>query len=124
MCTKKDGTHRLTLDYRKLNALTAKDETPIPLLQEVLDMLGQAKYFASADATKGFLQSQCSPESAPLAAFTTGQLGLYQPTVLMMGLKNGPPTFQRCMNIGLAKHIGVRCFVYLDDLVIFNETTD
>ena len=44
--------------------------------------------------------------------------------MLMMGLKNGPPTFQRCMNIGLAEHIGKRCFVYLDDLVIFNETFD
>ena len=39
---KKDATHRLTLNYKKLNAVTAKDETPIPLLQEVLEMLGKA----------------------------------------------------------------------------------
>ena len=118
---KKDGTLRMCLDYRKLNAMTVKDEGPIPVLDEVLALLGEAKYYCSVDATKGFLQLECDPETSKMCAFIT-PFGLFEPTVMCMGLKNAPPVWQRAMSIGLSKHIGRELFVYMDDAIIIAPT--
>jgi len=46
---KKDGSLRLVQDYRKLNQVTIKDKTPLPLIGEVIDKLKEAKYFNKLD---------------------------------------------------------------------------
>jgi hypothetical protein len=38
------------------------------------------------------------------------------------GLKGAPATFQRLMNSVLCGIQGIKCLVYLDDIVIFGET--
>jgi len=42
---KKDSSLRLVQDYRKLNQVTIKDKTPLPLIGEVIDKLKEARYF-------------------------------------------------------------------------------
>ena len=42
---KKDGTMRLSIDYRKLNAVTVKNKYPMPRIDALFDQLGGAKYF-------------------------------------------------------------------------------
>ena len=50
ICGKKlGGGLRFCVDYRKLNALTAKDRYPIPLIQETLNRLSQACWFWKFD---------------------------------------------------------------------------
>ena len=39
LVTKKDGTKRFCMDYRKLNSVTVKDSYPIPRIDETLDSL-------------------------------------------------------------------------------------
>ena len=46
---KKDGSLQLVQDYRKLNQITIKDKTPLPLIGEVIDKLKEAKYFNKLD---------------------------------------------------------------------------
>ena len=46
---KKDGSLQLVQDYRKLNQVTIKDKTPLPLIEEVIDKLKEAKYFNKLD---------------------------------------------------------------------------
>jgi hypothetical protein len=46
---KKDGSLRLCVDYRGLNAITIKDCTPLPLIGEALDRLGNAKIYTKLD---------------------------------------------------------------------------
>ena len=43
--TKKDGTTRFCVDYRKLNSVTIKDAYPLPRIDECLDALSSAVWF-------------------------------------------------------------------------------
>jgi len=42
---KNDGSLWLVQDYRKLNQVTIKDKTPLPLIREVIDKLKEVRYF-------------------------------------------------------------------------------
>ena len=48
--------------------------------------------------------------------------GLFEFTVLPVGLCNAPATFERLMEFVLAGLIGTSCLIYLDDIVIFSRT--
>ena len=51
---KKDGSLQLVQDYRKLNQVTIKDKTPLPLIREVIDKLKESKYFNKLDLIWGY----------------------------------------------------------------------
>ena len=51
---KKDGSLWLVQDYRKLNQVTIKDKTPLPLIGEVINKLKKAKYFNKLDLIWGY----------------------------------------------------------------------
>ena len=53
---KRDGTFRLSVDYRRLNAITVKDSYPLMRIDEILASLGKARYFASLDLIMGYHQ--------------------------------------------------------------------
>jgi len=46
---KKDGSLRLVQDYRKLNQVTIRNKTPLPLVKEVIDKVKETKYFHKLD---------------------------------------------------------------------------
>ena len=46
---KKDGSLQLVQDYWKLNQVTIKDRTPLPLIGEVIDKLKETRYFNKLD---------------------------------------------------------------------------
>ncbi len=93
---KKDGTQRMCVDYRKLNAITRKDTFPLPLISEILDSLDGAKYFSSFDVTSGYHHVKVAPEDIEKTAFTTFE-GTYEYLRLPFGLTSGPGTYQRAM---------------------------
>ena len=53
---KKDGSLRLCVDYRRMNAVTQTDAYPMPRIDDLIDRLGKRKYITTLDLTRGYLQ--------------------------------------------------------------------
>ena len=121
---KKDGSLRLVQDYRKLNQVTIKDKTPLPLIGEVIDKLKEAKYFNKLDLIWGYNNIWIKEGDEWKAAFLTNK-GLFEPQVIYFGLCNLPGTFQRMMNSIFQEllHEGVLAN-YMDNFVILARTME
>jgi len=83
-----------------------------------LDQLGQSKYFTCLDMVMGYHQIELEPGEGSKTAFSTKQ-GHWEYLRLLFGLKTAPATFQNMMNSVLSGLTGTRCFMYLDDIMIY-----
>lgn len=111
---------RIVVDFRKLNDVTIGDSFPMPVISEILDALGKSKYFFTIDCASGFLQVPVKVEDQAKTAFSTRE-GHFQYKRMPFGLKGAPATFQRLMTTVLSGIQGIKCLVYLDDVVVFGE---
>jgi hypothetical protein len=106
---------RTVVDFRKLNEITLGDSFPLPVISEILEMLGKSKYFSTIDCVNGFLQVPVKPDDQAKTAFSTRN-GHFHYRRMPFGLKGAPATFQRLMTTVLSGIQGIKCLVYLDDL--------
>ena len=51
---KKDGTLRMCVDYRPLNAVIIKNKYPLPRIDTLFDQLAGAKVFSKIDLRSGY----------------------------------------------------------------------
>ena len=121
LVTKKDGSTRFCVDYRRLNALTTKDAYPLPRTDDSLRLLGNQQWFSTMNLASGYWQVAMSADAKRKAAFVTNE-GLFQFRVMPFGLCNVPATFERLMDRVLCGMRWSRCLVYLDDVISFGGT--
>ena len=123
LVTKKDGTKRFCVDYRKLNSVTVKDSYPIPRTDETLDSLTGSKWFSTLDLCSGYWLVELDEDAKQKSAFVV-RGGLYQWTVMPFGLCNAPSTFERLMErimTGLQWEV---LLIYLADIIVFGKTVE
>lgn len=116
--TKKDGSLRLCVDYRKLNSSTTDDPYQMPRVEEMLDRIGQAEYISTIDLAKGYYQVPVREEDRDKTAFVS-PFGKYRFTRMPFGLKGAPTTFQRLMD-GVLEGLQDSTSAYIDDIVIYS----
>ena len=117
---KKDGSVRICVDFRAVNAVTDPDPYQLPLIDEILEMLATAKFISKVDLTKGFHQIPISPSDCSKTAFCT-PWGKFEYCFMPFGLRNGPAVFQRLMDNLLHQDKDISQ-VYIDDIFIFSTT--
>ena len=116
---KKDGTLRMCVDYRRLNAVAQADAYPMPRVDDLIDSLGKARYITTLDLARGYWQVPVEKESRSRTAFTT-PFGLFQFKVMPFGLHGAPATFQRMMDEILRDQI--KSYIYINLVQEYNYT--
>lgn len=116
---KKDGSLRMCVDYRRLNAQTVRDAYPLPRLEELLDQLAGHAWYTTLDLRAGYHQVPVAEEDREKTAFAADG-GLWEWCVLPFGLTNAPPAFQRLADVILAGIRGTVALAYLDDFIVFS----
>lgn len=111
MVEKTDGSLRMAVDYRRLNAVTRVDSYPIPEIQKT--QLSSAKYFSVFDLASGFQQMKNFPGDKKTALNSPS--GHYQWYRMPMVLVNSE---QRTADVVSKELVGQMCHVYIDDIVI------
>ena len=121
LARKQDGSTRMCIDFRRLNAATRRDAFPLPRVDDTLDALGGAKFFSTLDLCAGYHQIPVAERDRPKTAFSTTD-GHFQFTSMPFGVCNGPSQFQRLMTLVLAGLQWSTCLIYLDDVIVFGKT--
>jgi hypothetical protein len=105
------------VDFRKLNDVTVGDSFTLPLNYDILDTLGKARYFTTADLASGFHHVPLSEENHPKISFLTLD-GHFVYCAMPMGICSAPATFQRFMTKVLSGLTGTKDLIYSYNIVV------
>ncbi|SLM38210.1 retrotransposon nucleocapsid protein [Lasallia pustulata] len=108
------------VDYRGLNAITIKNQYAMPLIQETLSRLSNAKYYTKLDIIAAFNTIRIKEGQEWLTAFNT-HYGLFETLVIPFRLSNAPATFQARINDILRLYLDIFCTAYIDDILIYSD---
>ena len=118
---KKGGELRMCVDYRQLNGITIKDRHPLPLINEIQDIIQGAKFFTKYDITNAYNRLRIKEGDEWKTAFRT-KYGHFEYLVMPFGLTNAPASFQRFIFTVLEEYLDVFVIAYLDDILVFSKT--
>ena len=115
--------YRFCVDFRALNAVTKFDPYPLPRFEQTTSVLHGSKYFSVLDCYSGFRQVPIKEQHKERTGFIV-PFGHYKFNRLPFGLLNSPSNFQRLTDVVLRNLIGVQCYVFIDDIIIFSKSAE
>lgn len=118
---KKDGTARITVNYRKLNAMSKIPQMPLPHIEDILNSLGGSAVFTVMDITSGYFTSAIHQDSIPMTAMVTS-FGLYEWLRCPQGAAGAPGHFTRLMSVVLTGLERVQPFI--DDIIVHSASVE
>jgi hypothetical protein len=120
---KKDGSLRLCVDYRPLNAVTIKNKYPLPCIDVLFDQLAGVRVFSKIDLRSGYHQIKIRPCDIPKTAVST-RYGLYEYSVMSFGLTNAPAYFMYLMNYVFMTELDKFVLVFIDEILIYSKNEE
>lgn len=113
---KKPGKLRVCIDPRDLNKAIHRPKYQMPILDEILPALSNARLFSVLDAKDGFHQVKLDTESSYLTTFWS-PYGRYRYLRMPFGISSAPEEFQRRMHVICQDLPGVA--VIADDILVY-----
>ena len=114
---KKNGKHRVCIDFTDLNKACPKDSFPLPHIDSLVDATSGHELLSFMDAFSGYNQILMHPNDQEKTSFITDR-GTYCYKVMPFGLKNAGATYQRLVNRMFAAQLGKTMKVYIDDMLV------
>jgi hypothetical protein len=108
---KSEGSWCMCIDYTSLNKSCPKDEYPLPRICQIVDSTASYELLSFLDAYSGYHQISLTIDDLEKIAFIT----LFK---MAFGLKNGGPTYKKCVHTILESQIGRNAEAYIDDIVV------
>ena len=115
-----DGRLRWVVDYTEINEITENDRFPMPMQDDLLEKLMEAKWYTHFDLRNGFNNIRIAEGDEWKTTFRT-RWGSYEWNVMPFGLTNAPAAWSRFINDVLKDMIDVFVIVYLDDILIYSD---
>ena len=118
---KKNNDIRICLDPQALNKALKREVYPLPVIDDVLPELGNAKVFTKVDLQSGYWHCTLDEESSNMTTFVT-PFGRYKWLRLPFGLYVSSEIFQKRLNMALEGLEGVMCVA--DDIIVYGTGDD
>ena len=115
---KPDGTLQLCIDYHRFNSMTIKTRYPLPLINEILDRLSDARVFTKIDMKNAYYRLRIREGDEWNTAFRT-RYGLFKYLLMPFELTNAPTSLQSYINGVLRHYLDITVIVYLYDVLVF-----
>lgn len=107
-----------------LNKKIIKDGYPLPLIEDQLDQLQDARVFSTIDLKNGFFHVRMDESSMKYTSFIVPD-GQYEFLRVPFGLCNSPSVFQRFINATFRDLMKQKIVsVYMDDLIVLSKSED
>jgi len=106
--------------YRQLNLVTRMDAHPLPRIDNTLDTMTGARWFATFNLRASNHQGKVADEDMDKSAFTCLKV-MFRYRNMPFGLCNVGATFQRLIHVVLSGLNLDICLVYLNDIVTFQR---
>ena len=118
MVTKKDGSIRFCVDYRKLNKDTKICKYPLTNVSACHDKLHGSHYFTSLDFQSAYWSVPMADEAKEKTAFTV-RSGKIEINVMPFDLTNAVATFCHLMDKRFAGYQWEFVLCFIDDCLMF-----
>jgi hypothetical protein len=103
-----------------LNIIIIKNRYPLPLIQEILARLNNAKIYMKLDIIIVFNYIRITKKQEYLIAFNI-YYGLYETLVILFGLSNVPVIFQACINKVLYLYLDIFYTTYINNILVYSN---
>ncbi|GJS86446.1 hypothetical protein Tco_0769082 [Tanacetum coccineum] len=85
---KKDGSFRMSIDYRELNKFTTKNRYPLPRIDDLFDQLQGSSIYSKINLRSGYHQLRVREEDIPKLASEHEKHGHYDSKIYAFGSTN------------------------------------
>jgi hypothetical protein len=120
---KKDEALCFCVDYRPLNAVTTKNNYPLPCIDLLFDQLAGPQVFSRIDLRFGYHQIKIRAEDISKVTFST-RYNLYEYLVISFGMTNTPAHFMYLMNTVFMLELDKFVVVFIDDILLYSKNME
>ncbi|MBW0508291.1 hypothetical protein O181_048006 [Austropuccinia psidii MF-1] len=120
---KKDGGLRLCVDYHKLNAVTRKNNYPVPPINQLLTAFNGSSIFSKIDFHGAYNLLRIKQGDEHLTAFGA-KYDSYEYLVMIFGLTNALASLQNMFNDNLYDLLDIHVVFYLDKIMVFSKSEE
>ena len=121
---KKNRSKRIVINYCSLNDQTVKNNYPLPLITDLIDIMESKKIFTKINLWQRFNNVRIKKENKQKRAFIT-HIGFFELTVMFFEITNSPATFQTIINEILRDIINKgKVAAFVDNILVRTETEE
>jgi hypothetical protein len=120
---KKNGTQWMCVDYHSWNEVAIKSKYPLPRIEDLFDQMQGSSVFSKIDLRSGYHQLRIQESDIPKTTFRT-RYGLYEYTMMSIGLMNALAYFMYLMNKVFMEYLDKFVVVFIDYILVYSETEE